>query len=542
MFIFSIVPFHLKSLRWENAFKQRIDFFCKRSQYKHIILTHLTYTSYLHIILTHLTNALPSIMASLAKTSEKFSEGVDFHYSINQTPPEVERAKGNYLFTKEGNKIFDGCSGAAVSCIGHGNKRVIKAIHKQLKTGATYLPSAIWSSKVVKNLRKELIRGTDEKLVGVYLASSGSEATETTMKLARQYFWEQGQKTRVNFIARERSYHGNTLAALGLSEFKVRQEPYIPLLPEYVHRISSCYQYRQQRDGELDQEFVDRKVQELKDKFQELGPDTVIAFVAEPVVGAALGCVPPPRGYLKAMKEVCDQNGALFILDEVMCGMGRTGILHAWQAEDALPDLQMIGKGLGAGYEPLSGILISKKVADVLIEKGKDFIHGLTFQAMPVQAAAALEVQRIIREENLLNNVSKRGMELEQLLKAALGNHPHVGDIRGRGLFWGIEFVKDKQTKEPFESQENHAYAIQKLALSDYNFLVYASMGCSDGINGDVIIIAPPLNVSEKDVKYIAKTVEAVVNQHFAESGEKKKSKKEKKMKKFLRSAFSLSF
>lgn len=455
-------------------------------------------------------------MASLPETSEDISEGVDFHYSISQTPPEVKRAEGKYLFTKEGKKIFDGCSGAAVSCIGHGNGRVIEAICEQLKTGVAYLPSAFWSSEVAKDLRKELIRGTDGELAGVYLASSGSEATEAAMKLARQYFWEQGQDARVNFIARERSYHGNTLAALGLSGFESRREPYIPLLPGYVHRISSCYPYRQQRDGESVQEFVDRKAQELEDKIQELGPGTVIGFIAEPVVGAALGCPPPPKGYLEAMRKVCHKHGALLILDEVMCGMGRTGVLHAWQAEDAPPDLQTIGKGLAAGYQPVSGILISKKVADVLIKEGEDFIHGLTFQAMPVQAAAALEVQRIIREENLLDNVSKRGVELEQLLRSALGDHPHVGDIRGRGLFWGIEFVKDKQTKEPFESRERHAYAIQKLALSDYDFLVYASMGCSDGVNGDVIIIAPPFTVTEEDVKYIAKTVKAVVDQHFA--------------------------
>ena len=482
-------------------------------------------------------------MASSPETSANLSVGYDFHYSLNQIPTGVKRAKGNYLFTEEGNKVFDGSSGAAVSCLGHDNKRVIEAMNKQLKTGVTYLPSAFWSCKVVKNLSKELIQGTDKELAGVYLASSGSEVTESAMKLAREYFWVQGQDTRVNFIARDRSYHGNTLAALGVSEFKSRQEPYFPLLPGYVHRISSCYQYRQQRNGELDQEFVDRKVQELEDKFLELGPKTVIGFIAEPVVGAALGCVPPPPGYLKAMKEVCHKHGALFILDEVMCGMGRTGFLHAWQADDALPDLQTIGKGLAAGYQSLSGILISRMVADVLRKTGKDFIHGLTFQAMPVQAAAALEVQRIIREENLLDNVSKRGVELEQLLKAALGNHPHVGDIRGRGLFWGIEFVKDKQTKEPFESQENHAYAIQKLALSDHDFLVYASMGCSDGVNGDVIIIAPPFNITEKDVKYIAKTVEAVVYQHFSESGKQKKSEKGmKKIKKFFRSTFPVSF
>jgi adenosylmethionine-8-amino-7-oxononanoate aminotransferase len=463
-------------------------------------------------------------MASSSETSENISEGLAFHYSLSVTPPEIVGGKGNYLFTKKGNflfrrrgnKIFDACSGAAVSCLGHGNKRVNKAIYKQLKTGTPYLASSFWSSQVVKNLCKELIQGTDEKMAGVYLTGSGSDAIESAIKLSRQYFYEQGQLNRVNFIARERSYHGNTMGALSLSEFQARKEPYFPLLMGNVHHISSCYQYRQQKNGESDMEFVARKAAELEGKFQELGPDTVIGFIAEPVVGAALGCVPPPSGYLKAMKEVCHKHGALFILDEIMCGMGRTGTLHAWQAEDAQPDIQSIGKAFGAGYLPISGLLISEKVANVLKKENKDFIHGLTFQAMPVQAAAALEVQRIIREDKLIENVSKQGAELEQLLKAALGNHPHVGDIRGRGLFWALEFVKDKATKEPFDHKMKVAYEIKELARSKFNLAVYPTTGCSDGVNGDVIILAPTYIVNKKDVNHIAKTVKAVVDTYFS--------------------------
>ena len=455
-------------------------------------------------------------MASSSETNQNTSEGLGFHYSLSVTHPVVVRGKGNYLFTKNGNKIFDACTGAAVSCLGYGNKRVIKAINKQLKTGTPYISSSFWSSQVVNNLCNELLQGTDGKMEGVYLTGSGSEATEAAIKLSRQYFCELDQRTRVNFIARERSYHGNTIAALSLSEFAARKELYTPLLLDNIHHVSSCYQYRQQNNGESDMEFVTRKVKELEAKFQELGPETVIGFIAEPVVGAALGCVPSPPGYLKAMKEVCHKYGALFILDEIMCGMGRTGTLHAWQAEDVIPDIQTIGKGFGAGYQPISALLISKKVANVLMKGSKEFVHGFTFQAMPVQAAAALKVQKIVREDKLIKNVSKRGALLEQLLKTALDNHPHVGDIRGRGLFWGIEFVKNKQTKEPFDHEMKVAYGIKELAISNFNIAVYPSTGCYDGVKGDVIILAPTYIVTKKDVNHIATTIEAVVNTYFS--------------------------
>jgi adenosylmethionine-8-amino-7-oxononanoate aminotransferase len=216
---------------------------------------------------------------------------------------------------------------------------------------------------------------------------------EATLKLSRQYFYEVDKNTpRVNFIAREGSYHGNTIGALGISGHVGRREPYQPFLMENVHHVSSCNFYRQRQGRETIEAFVIRKAAELDAKFQELGPETVIGFIAEPVVGAALGCVPYVPGYLKAMRKVCQKYGALFILDEVMCGMGRSGTLHAWQAEGVAPDLQTIGKGLGGGYQPIGAVLISKKVVDVLSNGSGQFIHGQTYQGMPVQAAAALEV------------------------------------------------------------------------------------------------------------------------------------------------------
>lgn len=282
----------------------------------------------------------------------------------------------------------------------------------------------------------ELLRGTKGEMARVYLTGSGSEAMEAAIKLSRQYFYEINKETtRVNFIAREGSYHGNTLGALSVSGHVARREPYEALLMKTVHHIPACNPYRQQLPGESDLDFLTRKVAELENKFQELGPETVIAFIAEPVVGAALGCVPCVPGYLQAMKDVCHKYGALFILDEVMCGMGRTGSLHVWQAEGVVPDIQIVAKGLGGGYIPIGAMLVSQDIVNVLLKGGGEFIHGQTYQGMPIQAAAALQVQLIIKEENLLDNVIKQGAYLEKCLKAALSDHPNVGDIRGRGLF-----------------------------------------------------------------------------------------------------------
>lgn len=441
-----------------------------------------------------------------------------FHRNIHKVYPRIVGGKGNYLHTSDGREIFDACGGAAVSCLGYRHERVIKAVHEQLNTGTPYLASAFWASQVVEDLSKELIQGTNGKMARVYLTGSGSEAMEAAIKLSRQYFYEKDKKTpRVNFIARKNSYHGNTIGALSVSGFITRRQPYIPFLMENVHHISSCYPYRQRMEGESDTAFVARKAAELDEKFIELGPKTVIGFIAEPVVGAALGCVPYVPGYLGAMRNICHKHGALFILDEVMCGSGRTGTLHAWQAEDIIPDIQTIAKGLGGGYQPIAAMMISEKVLKVIKEGSGQFTHGLTYQAMPVQAAAALEVQRIIREENLLKNVTKQGTLLEKLLKSFLNEHPNVGDIRGLGLFWGVEFVKDKRTKEPFDPKLAVSQKILELAISPpFNMTLFPGAGSVDGVKGDHIIIAPPFNITDTDVKLIVTTVAFVINKVFS--------------------------
>ncbi|KAH6719996.1 pyridoxal phosphate-dependent transferase [Leptodontidium sp. MPI-SDFR-AT-0119] len=437
--------------------------------------------------------------------------------NLHKSFPVVKGGKGNYLYLTDGRTIFDATSGAAVSCLGHGNQRVIDAITAQLTTGVPYLASTFWGSDVVEKLCKELIDGTDGKMARVYLAGSGSEAMEATIKLSRQYFYENDKKTsRVNFIAREHSYHGNTIGALGISGHVARRAPYTPFLMGNVHHVSPCNAYRQRQDEESDADFVARKAAELEAKFHELGPETVVGFIAEPVVGAALGCVPSVPGYLKAMRDVCHKYGALFILDEVMSGMGRCGTLHAWQDEDVVPDLQTIGKGLGAGYQPIAAVLISQKVVNALLDGSGQFIHGQTYQGMPIQAAAALEVQRIKREENLMENVRTQGAYLEKRLKSLLGDHPNVGDIRGRGLFWGIEFVKDKETKEPFDLKMGIAQKVHDTAISaPFNMTMYPGTGTFDGISGDHVILAPPYTITQADAEYIAQVTSDVVHRVF---------------------------
>lgn len=346
---------------------------------------------------------------------------------------------------------------------------------------------------------------------------------EAAMKLSRQYYVESCQPQRTNFIAREDSYHGSTLGALSMSGHKARRAAFTPLLSSYIHRVSACNTYRQRLAGETDSAFVSRKATELDQKFCELGPDTVIAFVCEPISGATLGCVPYVPGYLAAMKSICTKYGALFILDEVMCGMGRSGSLHAWQAEnrdeqghDCVPDIQTIGKGLGGGYQPVAAVLIGQKIVKALKEGSGAFLHGQTYQAFPVACAAALTVQQIIKRDNLLENVRVQGAYLAYLLHKKLDSHPHVGDIRGMGLFWGIEFVKDKESKEPFDQRLNIAKRIHIAGLSPkWSMTFYPQQGTVDGIIGDHVIIAPAYNITFKDVEHIVNTIEGVIKDVF---------------------------
>ncbi|KFY71117.1 hypothetical protein V499_08677 [Pseudogymnoascus sp. VKM F-103] len=445
--------------------------------------------------------------------------------SLIEVPFEVIGSKGNYLHMSSGSKIFDATGGAAVACLGHGNREVKEAMLDQMDVNS-YCNSMLFTNSINGTLAQEIIRGTGNLMSRVYICSSGSEATEAAMKMGRQYFYELSprQPQRTKFIAREHSYHGNTIGSLSLSGHVARREAYTPILSENISWVSACNPYRQRLSNESDAAFVARKAAELDNEFQRLGPDTVIGFVCEPISGAALGCVPYVDGYLSAMKGVCRKYGALFMLDEIMSGMGRSGTLHAWQGEhvdgdpkrDCLPDLQMVGKGLGGGYQPIAAVIAGKQYINAIKAGSGGIIHGQTYQAHPVACAASLAVQRIIRRENLLSNVMRQGAYLSQLLRQKLGSHPHVGDIRGKGLFWGVEFVRDKETKEPFPKTWGVAGRMLDVALKEpFNITFYPGQGTADGWEGDHVIVSPAYNVTKEDVELITDKLVGVLDAVF---------------------------
>ncbi|KAL2024477.1 hypothetical protein VTK56DRAFT_8288 [Thermocarpiscus australiensis] len=457
-------------------------------------------------------------------TSDSASDLPHAHSSADGLPV-LAKAKGNYWYPSQGSKILDACGGAGVACLGHGRRDVVKVAAAQMKA-FSYASYAHFKTTPVQELSDWLIKSTGGKMRKVYVMCSGSEAIEAALKLAIEYFVWLGQPARTNFIARHESYHGATVGSLSASGHVTRREPFKPILvPSRFHRIPACNPYRRRLDpSESDAAFVARKAAELEAEFQRLGPHTVAAVILEPVVGAALGCVPPVRGYLAAMRAVCARHGALLILDEVMCGMGRTGWLHAWQGEGeeegsggVVPDLQTVGKGFAGGYQPASALLVGEKVAGFMEREGKTFTHGHTYQNHPVVAATAMKVQKIVEKEGLLANVRVQGQLLERLLKERLGSHPNVGDIRGKGLFWGVEFVKDKVTKEPFEPGLQVAQRVHRTAMRDFRVLVYHGQGCAGGGRGDHIMIMPAYNISSKLITEIVERVACAVEEVFRE-------------------------
>ena len=423
------------------------------------------------------------------------------HRTLLSDPPLAVGGEGIYLHAANGQRIIDGSGGAAVACLGHGNARVNAAIAAQLARVA-YVHTAIFSNAAAEELAETLLGGSPGGLTHAYFVSSGSEGMEAAIKLSRQYFLEVGQPQRTRIISRRGSYHGNTLGALAAGGNPMRRAPYAPLLSDAFSHVSQAFAYRFQRDDESEAQYVQRLADELEAEFQRLGPSNVIAFAAEPVVGATTGCVAAPAGYFRKMREVCDRHGALLILDEVMCGMGRTGTLHAWEQEGVVPDVQIIAKGLGGGYQPIGGILIAGRVIDAFRKGSGSFMHGHTYQAHPVACAAALAVQQVIQEDGLIGNVRAMGERLAGGLTERLGNHRHVGDIRGRGLFWALEFVRDRGSKTPFDPALR-VYDRVKAAAFDLGLAIYPMGGTIDGRQGDHVIVAPPYIVSPAEIDTI---------------------------------------
>ncbi|ROT34485.1 PLP-dependent transferase [Sodiomyces alkalinus F11] len=431
----------------------------------------------------------------------------------------LESTSGIYLQTSDGRNILDATSGAAVACLGYSNKEVQQAVIDQLTT-VPYCHPGFYKTQSADDLADFLVQSTDGQMSKAVLCGSGSEAVEVALKLAKTHFSNLAipQPERSHFIARVGAWHGATLGALTLGDFKVRKDPFLPLIAQTSSRVSACSTYRGLRKGEDEDAYVRRLAQELDDEFQRIGPHKVCAFVAETVGGSASGCAMPVKGYFPAIKAVCEKYGALLILDEVMCGMGRTGSLHAWEQEDVVPDLLVVGKGLGAGYAPISAVLVNSRLVNSFQKSGKSFAHGQTYMAHPQAAAAGLKVQQIIRDEDLVSRVKVMGEHLEKRLKERFLPHPYVGDVRGRGLFWAIEFVMDKESKVPFPSSlELHGKMHSRGMRKGYEVALFNANGGYDGYAGDHFLICPPFIVTEADIDEIVDRTARVIDDTFAE-------------------------
>ncbi|MEM9097737.1 MAG: aspartate aminotransferase family protein [Pseudomonadota bacterium] len=412
-------------------------------------------------------------------------------------PPKAVGGEGCYLIDEAGERYLDGSGGAAVSCLGHGDRAVIEAVKAQMDSLA-FAHTGFFTSEPAERLAEMLIAKAPEGIERVYFVSGGSEATEAAIKLARQYHLEKGAPERTRLIARKQSYHGNTLGALAAGGNEWRRAQFAPILTEMSH-IEPCYQYVLKRDDETVEDYGLRAAQALEDEILRLGPSTVMAFMAEPVVGATLGAVPPAPGYYKRVREICDRYGVLLILDEVMCGMGRTGTLFASEQDGIAPDIVCIAKGLGGGYQPIGAMLCTAEIYGA-IEAGSGFFqHGHTYLGHPAATAAGVAVMTAIEERDLLSNVQAMGAALRAGLEQEFGQHRHVGDIRGRGLFQGIEIVEDRETKAPFDPGLKIAPRFKKAAF-EAGLICYPMQGTRDGVHGDHVLLAPPFILEEAHV------------------------------------------
>jgi adenosylmethionine-8-amino-7-oxononanoate aminotransferase len=408
--------------------------------------------------------------------------------------------EGCYLIDTHGKRYFDGSGGAAVSCLGHGDPEIIAAIQDQVGKLA-FAHTGFFTSEPAEALADLLIEHAPGDLERVYFVSGGSEAVEAALKLARQYHLERGAPERRHIIARRQSYHGNTLGALATGGNQWRRAQFEPILINVSH-IAPCYEYVDRNEGESSYDYGQRAAQDLEDEIIRLGPDTVMAFVAEPVVGATMGAVPGVEGYFKRIREICDHYGVLLILDEVMCGMGRTGHLFACDADGVAPDILCIAKGLGAGYQPIGAMLCTSEIYRAIGDGSGFFQHGHTYIGHPVACAAGLAVVRAMLDRGLIDQVKTRGDRLLQELQRSFGQHAHVGDIRGRGLFLGMEFVENRETKAPFSPDKKVAATFKKAAF-EAGLICYPMSGTRDGKHGDHVLLAPPFIMTDDQIPEI---------------------------------------
>ncbi|KAL4876814.1 pyridoxal phosphate-dependent transferase [Aspergillus karnatakaensis] len=439
-------------------------------------------------------------------------ESALLHRCLSERPYQVSRAEGSYLYLSDGRKILDACGGAAVAIIGHGNKEVIAATTAQMNQ-VSYVHTMSYTTSSAEDLARSVLSpencpSFDHGLVRAYFVGSGSEANDAAMKCARQYWYElgKGRTSRKVFVSRRGGYHGNTIGAMSISGNVARKKPYLETVLSNVAFVSPAFAYRfqQTEKGETEDMYAHCLVEEVEAEFLRLGPENVVMFSAETVVGATTGCVSAPRGYWRGIREVCDRYGILLHLDEIMCGTGRTGTYFAFEPEGIRPDIVTLGKGLGGGYVPIAAMLVSGKIIDVLRQGSSSFNHGHTYQAHPIACAAALAVQDVIRKEQLIEKCYRQGKRLGVLLRKEFGDSRFVGDIRGKGLFWALEFVEDKKSKQPFHAGMGFGISVQKQAF-ELGIAVYPGAGTVDGEKGDHILLAPPYNVTDEDLDNIVR-------------------------------------
>jgi len=430
------------------------------------------------------------------------------HRSLGGRPPLAASARGLVITDAAGRSYLDASGGAAVSCLGHGHPEVIEAMREQLDR-VEYAHTGFFSSEAAEALAGLLVSDAPAGIGHAFFVSGGSEAVEAAMKLARQYFVETGEPERSVFIARRQSYHGNTLGALALGGNEARRKQFAPLLID-VARVSACFEYRERKETESAEQYVERLELELETTIERIGPRRVIAFCAETVVGATAGAVPPASGYFRRVREVCDRHGILLLCDEIMCGLGRTGTMHAIEQEGVAPDLITVAKGLGGGYQPVGAVLAATRIVDALRKGSGAFQHSHTYVGHPVAAAAALAVQKIIRRDNLVDAVRARGHHLAQRLRERFASHPNVGDIRGRGLLMALELVQDRGSKESFDPALK-LHARLKAEAMRQGLLVYPMGGTIDGAKGDHVLLAPPYIASDAEIDVIVERLEAAL-------------------------------
>ncbi|MCW8916972.1 MAG: aspartate aminotransferase family protein [Magnetovibrio sp.] len=421
-----------------------------------------------------------------------------FHRTPLEHLPHAVGGDGIYVIDDAGNRYIDASCGAAVSCLGHSDETVRQAIHDQVDKLA-FVHSGFFTTDAMENLADRLSALAPKGLDRVYFLSGGSEVIEAALKLTRQYFLELNQPKRTHIIARHQSYHGNTLGALATGGNRLRRNQFAPLLTNVVSHIPPCYAYRHQDDGETLEDYGQRAAQYLEDEILNLGPETVAAFVAEPVVGATSGALVAAPGYFKRIREICDQYGVLLIFDEVMCGMGRTGSLFACEQEGVTPDLIATAKGLGAGYQAIGALIVSNKIFETLLNGTGFFQHGHTYMGHATACAAANAVLDVIEKDKLLDNIQAQGATLTHLLHEHFIDHPNVGDIRGRGLFQAIELVQDRDSKTPFDPNLKLHSHIKRQAM-ERHMMCYPMGGTADGVRGDHVLLAPPYIVTEDQI------------------------------------------